>query len=260
MASLRDIRKRIKSVKNTQKITKAMKMVSAAKLRRAQEAVEASRPYADKVDNTVSALAARAAALGEAPHPLLSSGLKAQGRIEVIVLTSDRGLCGGFNSNTVRRAQRFQIDESPKHAAIEFATIGKKGNELLKARKVEIKANYPDVTKEGFTGARKLAETYCERFMDEDDQLDGVYLLYNKFKGDLTLKQLLPVIMRYTQLKMDNVHLLRFAGMFLLLTASVLPPTVLTSTRNCPAPSCTLTPPTPLEDRVFLPPKTLVLT
>lgn len=194
MASLRDIRKRIKSVKNTQKITKAMKMVSAAKLRRAQEAVEAARPYADKVDNTVSALAARAAALGEAPHPLLSSGLEEHGRIEVIVLTSDRGLCGGFNSNTVRRAQRFQIDESPNHAAIEFATIGKKGNELLKARKVEIKANYPDVTKEGFAGARKLAETYCERFMDEDDHLDGVYLLYNKFKGDLTLKQLLPVI------------------------------------------------------------------
>jgi len=192
MATLRDTRKRIKSVKNTQKITRAMKLVSAAKLRRAQEAVEAARPYAEKVDDTVAALAVRAAKLGEAPHPLLASGLETHGRIELIVLTSDRGLCGGFNSNTVRRAQRFMIDEEAEHQAIELATIGKKGYELLKA-KADIRVNHTDLFAKGFSGAAALAEEYCARFVAGDDNLDGVFLLYNQFKGDLQLKQLLPI-------------------------------------------------------------------
>lgn len=193
MASLRDIRKRIKSVKNTQKITKAMKMVSAAKLRRAQDAVEAARPYAKKVDETVAALAKRAEMLGEAPHPLLQSGLHPGGRVELIMLTSDRGLCGGFNSNTVRRANRFVFDEKDRHSSVSIATIGKKGRDLLKG-KLTVREHFAGLAGEGWDGAQRVAEQYCEHYVSKDSDLDGVFMLYNEFKGGLTLKQLLPVV------------------------------------------------------------------
>jgi F-type H+-transporting ATPase subunit gamma len=124
VASLRDIKKRIVSVKNTQKITRAMKLVSAAKLRRATERVESARPYADKVLETASGLARRADNLGEAPHPLLVR--REEPKVcEIIVMTSDRGLCGAFNSNTSRRAQRFLIDNKGKYDEIRISTIGR---------------------------------------------------------------------------------------------------------------------------------------
>jgi F-type H+-transporting ATPase subunit gamma len=127
MASLRDIRKRIKSVKNTQKITKAMKMVSAAKLRRAQERVLAARPFADKIAATAGALARRAAHLGEAPHPLLVARPEAVkgGHVELLVITSDRGLCGAFNTNVARRALRWRFDHKDVHKQIQLSTVGK---------------------------------------------------------------------------------------------------------------------------------------
>jgi F-type H+-transporting ATPase subunit gamma len=193
MASLRDIRNRIKSVKNTQKITKAMKMVSAAKLRRAQEAVEATRPYADRLLHTVSALAKRAEHLGEDTHPLLRPGLFG-GNIELIVMTSNRGLCGGFNSNTVRRAQRFIIDEKDKRAGISVSAVGKKGFELLKT-KMTVRTNYSAIFDDpSFANAEAIAKECCAYYVDPDNELDGVFLLYNEFKGGLTLKQMLPVV------------------------------------------------------------------
>src|ERR1700760_2486183 len=102
MASLRTIRTRIKSVRNTQKITKAMKLVDAAKLRRAQDAVLRARPYAQMLDEVLASLAASIGE-GQAPHPLME--VREPRKIEVVLLTSDRGLCGGFNSNLIRRAQ-----------------------------------------------------------------------------------------------------------------------------------------------------------
>src|SRR5688500_13878968 len=124
MASLRDIRKRIKSVKNTQKITKAMKMVSAAKLRRATERVIAARPFADKIARTAAGVAKRAEQGGEAPHPLLTARPESKkgGKVEIVAITSDRGLCGAFNSNVVRKAMRTRFDFRDVHKDIKVST------------------------------------------------------------------------------------------------------------------------------------------
>jgi F-type H+-transporting ATPase subunit gamma len=195
MASLRDIRKRIKSVQNTEKITRAMKMVSAAKLRRAQENVEAARPYADKVLETVSALAKRAENMGEAPHPLLARKPEKK-RIELIVMTSDRGLCGAFNSNTIRRAQRFHFDHKDTHE-LSISTIGRKGAEALRRDRIDLRSNYEGVFESlNFHTASQIAEEMCQFYVD--GELDGVYLLYNEFKSivtqKLTLMEMLPVV------------------------------------------------------------------
>ena len=127
--SLRDIRNRIGSVKNTRQITKAMKMVSAAKLRRAQDAILAARPYAQLLEQTLARVAARAAADEAVAHPLLARAPSATA--EVVVITSDRGLAGGFNSNIVRRAQRFLVENARPVRARQLATVGRKGARLL---------------------------------------------------------------------------------------------------------------------------------
>ena len=120
MASLRDIRKRIRSVRNTQQITKAMKMVAAAKLRKAQDAILSARPYAQMLDHIISEVVGRAEWLA---HPLLvARPLK---KVELVVITSDRGLAGGFNSNVLRRALRFFYDQQPSYGKIEISTIGR---------------------------------------------------------------------------------------------------------------------------------------
>src|SRR5690242_6126682 len=130
MASLRAIRTRIKSVRNTQKITKAMKLVSAAKLRRAQDAVVRTRPYAQALDELLASLARARAEAELPPHPLMA--VRRPRRIEVVLLTSDRGLCGGFNSNIIRRAQRFLVEDGPEHEHIQFSTIGRRWRDFAK--------------------------------------------------------------------------------------------------------------------------------
>src|SRR5881396_388074 len=112
MASLRAIRTRIKSTRSTQKITKALKLVAAAKLRRAQDSVLRARPYAQLLDELLSSLAKDRASTDKPPHPLME--VREPKKVEVVLLTSDRGLCGGFNSNIVRRAQRFLVEEGPR--------------------------------------------------------------------------------------------------------------------------------------------------
>src|SRR5438309_7705176 len=129
MASLREIRKRIRSVKNMQQITKAFKMVSAAKLRRAQDAIIAARPYAQMLDQIISDLAARSEGLA---HPLLNA--RPVKRVELVILTSDRGLAGGFNSNIIRRAQRFLFENARTYESIQLATIGRKGHDFFRRR------------------------------------------------------------------------------------------------------------------------------
>src|SRR6478672_10758068 len=135
MASLRSIRTRIKSVRNTQKITKAMKLVSAAKLRRAQDAVVRTRPYAQSLDEVLASLASARAADEMAPHPLMDA--RPPRRIEIVLLTSDRGLCGGFNANIIRRAQRFLVEEGPKFEHVQFSTIGRRGRDFAKKRGIQ---------------------------------------------------------------------------------------------------------------------------
>jgi len=199
MASLRDIRDRIKSVKNTQKTTKAMKLVSTAKLGRAKDAMFAARPYAEQVEETVAALAKRAELLGEPPHPLLVNRKEKiaakEAKIEVIVVTSDRGLCGGFNSNVVRRAERFLFDEKDNYAEIRVSTIGRKGNDALR-QSVKVRENYAGILGPNeFGEAEAIAKQLTNDYIAEE--IDGVYLIYNQFKSmiaqDLVVKQLLPV-------------------------------------------------------------------
>jgi F-type H+-transporting ATPase subunit gamma len=195
MASLRDIRKRIKSVKSSEKITKAMKMVSASKLRRAQEAVRKTRPYADKLDQTISNLASRVKGQSEAPHPLLENR-EHKKRVEIIVLTSDRGLCGAFNSNVVRRAQRLLFDIRPHHDEVRVSTIGRKAYDAFKRDGLSLRTNYTGIIdKPNYFKASEIAHEVCQSYVRDD--VDAVYLVYNEFGSAISqkvvVKQLLPI-------------------------------------------------------------------
>ncbi len=197
MASLRDIRKRIKSVKNTQKITKAMKMVSAAKLRRAQERVMAARPFADKIAATAAGLAKRAEAMGEAPHPLLVSRptSKKGGRIELLAITSDRGLCGAFNSNVVRRTLRERFDAKDVHKEIKVSTVGRKANEAMKREGVKTRTHYDVWDGLDYKKAQRIAFELTEAFLA--GEIDSVSIVYNEFVNAgtqrIVVDQILPI-------------------------------------------------------------------
>ncbi|HEY4223842.1 MAG TPA: ATP synthase F1 subunit gamma [Myxococcota bacterium] len=198
MPSLRDIRKRIKSVKNTQKITKAMKMVSAAKLRRATDRVMAARPFADKLATTVAALAKRSESLGEAPHPLLQvhEASKRGGKIEIVAITSDRGLCGAFNSNVVRRSMRTRYELKDTHKEIKLSTVGKKAAEGVKRERAPTRKIYEKVYDGlNYDKARVIAEELAKLYAD--GELDGAYIVYNEFVNAGTQRvivdQVLPV-------------------------------------------------------------------
>jgi F-type H+-transporting ATPase subunit gamma len=194
MPSLKDIRNRIGSVKSTRQITKAMKMVSAAKLRRAQDAILKTRPYAQLLDQTLARLAARAATEEVVAHPLLATR---EARLaEVVVVTSDRGLAGGFNSNIARRAQRFMTENADRYERVQLSTIGRKGREFFKARKIEVRKDYTGVHSDlRYEKAEQIAEEYAARYLAGES--DAVFLAYNEFKSAISQKpvvvQLLPI-------------------------------------------------------------------
>ncbi len=195
MPSLRDIRKRIRSVKSTQQITKAMKMVAAAKLRRAQEAILGARPYALLMQQAISEVAARAAADGGAAHPLLV-GREAPKRAELVLVTSDRGLAGAFNSNILRRGQRFVTENQEKYEQIHVTTIGRKARDFCRIRKIPVRKDYAGVHQQlSFVKAEQIADEMRERYLS--GEVDQVFFCYNEFKSaisqKLTVQQLLPV-------------------------------------------------------------------
>jgi F-type H+-transporting ATPase subunit gamma len=194
MPSLRDIRNRIGSVKSTRQITKAMKMVAAAKLRRAQDAILKTRPYAQLLDQALTRIAARAAAEEVVAHPLLAP--RAQRTAEVVVITSDRGLAGGFNSNIARRTQRFMTENADRFERVALSTIGRKGRDYFRARKLEIRKDYTGVHADlRYEKAETLAQDYAARYLA--GEVDAVFLAYNEFKSAITQKpvvvQLLPI-------------------------------------------------------------------
>ena len=194
MPSLRDIRRRIGSVKSTQQITKAMKMVAAAKLRRAQEAITRARPYAVLLEQALSRVASRASADEAAAHPLLSP--RPARVAELVVITSDRGLAGGFNSNVVRRAQRFLVENAGTYERVFVSTIGRKGRDSLKARRVAMRKDFTGVhARLSYEKAHEIAAEYAERYLA--GEVDAVFLLFNEFKSAISqtvrLKQFLPV-------------------------------------------------------------------
>ena len=194
MASLRDIRTRIKSVKNTQTITGAMKLVAASKLRRAQDAITAARPYALEIDTALQRVAQNVVADGDDQlHPLLTK--REVKNVLLVVLTSDRGLCGPFNSGIIRRADQFLAENSGKYESIEVASLGRRGAEHFRKTGVAFK-DYPGIF-DGldFRAASDLAESFSRNFVD--GKYDAVFLIYNQFKSainqEVTLQELLPV-------------------------------------------------------------------
>jgi F-type H+-transporting ATPase subunit gamma len=190
MANLKSIKKRIVSVKNTRQITKAMKMVSAAKLRRAQENVVAARPYAKKLSEVLQRLAQSQESDG---HPLLEK--RTADKALVILVTSDRGLCGGFNANISKAAERFIKEHRGDYTEISLLTIGRKGYEFLKNRQT-IRKNYTGVLSSlNYQTSAMLAQEVIAGYLAGD--YDQVFLLYNAFRSvmsqDITLQQLLPI-------------------------------------------------------------------
>ena len=193
MPSLKDIKKRITSVKNTRQITKAMKMVSAAKLRRAQDSVVAARPYADKMLNVLSNLAQR-----EDPevHPLLQQ--RGKRRALVVLMTADRGLCGGFNANVSKAAERMIRKNEEGFEAIDLMIIGRKGNDYLKRRKgMNIAKVYENLTGDLTYSTASLLGQEIVGWYDEE-KYDVVFLAYNAFRSAIsqepTISQLLPIV------------------------------------------------------------------
>jgi F-type H+-transporting ATPase subunit gamma len=192
MASLRDIRKRIRTVKNTRQITKAMKMVAAAKLRKAQDAIIAARPYAQMLDQIISDLAARSAE-EEMAHPLLTA--RPIRRAEVVVLTSDRGLAGGFNSNVIRRANRY-LYENGSLERIQLSTVGRKGYDFFRQRGQTIRKDFGGLYQRlNYLSAREVAEELTASFVN--GEVDAVYVVYNEFISAISQKvnlaQILPL-------------------------------------------------------------------
>jgi F-type H+-transporting ATPase subunit gamma len=192
--SLRDIRNRIGSVKSTRQITKAMKMVSAAKLRRAQESILKTRPYAQLLDQTLSRVAARAAAEEVVAHPLLAP--RVQKNAEVVVVTSDRGLAGGFNSNICRRVQRFLTENGDRFEQLLLATVGRKGRDYFRARRIQVRKDFTGVIGGlAYEKAEAIAQEYTGRYLA--GEVDAVFLAYNEFKSAISQKpvvvQLLPI-------------------------------------------------------------------
>lgn len=192
MANLKDIKKRIGSVKNTQQITKAMKMVSAAKLRRAQDAVVAARPYANKMQDVLSGLAQRNT---ESEHPLLQ--VREKKRALVFIMTADRGLCGGFNSSIAKAAEAFVKEKTEGFDEYSVRVVGRKGKEALKHRpNVSIDKVYENLTGNiTYATASLLGREIVEDYID--GKYDGVFMIYNHFfsvlNQEVTTTQLLPI-------------------------------------------------------------------
>ncbi len=211
MANILDIRRRIRSVANTRQITKAMKMVSAARLRRAQERALAARPYAQMLTNVLKSLVSRTEIYdpetGEPKHPLLAQ--RPENNVLLVVLTGDKGLAGAFNANILKAAMRFLESKLGKNVEIE--AIGRKGRDFLRRRYPSAEPRAADSTesprvtiigeqigvlnKVDYSLASALAERVIERYTNQE--IDSVYVVYNEFKSviaqRLVVEQVLPI-------------------------------------------------------------------
>ena len=185
MASLKDLQNRIKSVKNTQKITKAMQMVAAAKLRKAQEAAEKSRPYSERIDLVIKNLASSMMNVGDTPKLL-----KGNGKTDIFLLviaTADRGLCGGFNTNIVRKANQEILDLEKQGKTVKLFIIGKKGYDQLKrahANKIVHNISLKEERKIHSGISQKIGSQITEMF--ENNEFDICKLIYSEFENVMT--------------------------------------------------------------------------
>jgi F-type H+-transporting ATPase subunit gamma len=189
MPALVDLRRRIRSVKSTQQITKAMKMISAAKLRRAQDSIFAARPYARKMMEVLNGLATRAE---PDSHPLLQA--RAGKRTLLVVITADRGLCGAFNANVIRAAAGFLAQRDQADLSLDL--VGRRGRDYFKRRRYSVRSQRVGVFQPlVFSTARELSTELLAAY--RADEFDEVHLLYNEFKSviqqKVVVEQLLPI-------------------------------------------------------------------
>ena len=196
MASLDDLKKRITSVKSTQKITKAMKMVAAAKLKRAQESAEKGRPYSEKMNNVILNLSSSISDKNNAPKLLSGTG---NDQIHLcVIMTSDRGLCGGFNANIIKKAKSYFSKLKKEGKQLKIVTVGSKGNDQLKRAygdKIIENISFKNSKNANYFDAEKVGKTIIERF--EKEEFDVCTIFYNRFKNVITqvpqAQQIIPL-------------------------------------------------------------------
>jgi len=196
MASLDDLKKRITSVKSTQKITKAMKMVAAAKLKRAQENAEKGRPYSEKMNNIILNLSSCISDKETSPKLLSGSGNE---KIHLcVVMTSDRGLCGGFNSNIIKKAKNYFAKVEEEGKELKIITVGSKGNDQLKrvyGNKIIDNISFKNSKNADYLDAEKVGKIIIEKF--EKEEFDVCTIFYNQFKNVITqipqAQQIIPL-------------------------------------------------------------------
>ena len=200
MASLDDLKKRIASVKSTQKITKAMKMVAAAKLRKAQESAERGRPYSEKMNNVILNLSNGISDKENAPKLLSGTG---KDKVHLcVVMTSDRGLCGGFNSNIIKKAKLFFNKLAEEGKELKIITVGSKGNDQLKrvyGKQIIEKISFKNSKNANYFDAEKVSKIIIEKF--EQEEFDVCTIFYNQFKNVITQ---IPQAQQIIPLKTDN--------------------------------------------------------
>jgi F-type H+-transporting ATPase subunit gamma len=189
MANIRDIRRRIRSAKNIQQITRAMKFVSAARLRKAQDRVIAARPYARQMVAVLNSVATR---VPEQAHPLLAR--RGEHRIELVVITADRGLCGAYNTNIIRHTLEFLTQHSDRK--VELNILGKRARDFFRRRPYAVRHEAIGVLqKPSFADAAAIAKDLIDEFVK--DELDQVWLVYNEFKSvvqqRVVVEPLLPI-------------------------------------------------------------------
>jgi F-type H+-transporting ATPase subunit gamma len=190
VATLKELRSRIRTVKNTKKITYAMKLVAAARLKRAQDMITAARPYAVRMNQVISSLAARAEA---DVHPLLE--VREPKNVLVLTVTSDRGLCAGFNANIIRKTEAFMREKGDSYESMKLAVVGRKGQTYFGRRDL-IEHYFPDVFLNlDLARAHEIGEYVVEAYLDH--KLDEVLLVYNEFKSaisqEVVVDRLLPM-------------------------------------------------------------------
>ncbi len=200
MASLDDLKKRIASVKSTQKITKAMKMVAAAKLRKAQESAERGRPYSEKMNNVILNLSNGISDKENAPKLLSGTG---KDKVHLcVVMTSDRGLCGGFNSNIIKKAKLFFNKLAEEGKELKIITVGSKGDDQLKriyGKQIIEKISFKNSKNANYFDAEKVSKIIIEKF--EKEEFDVCTIFYNQFKNVITQ---IPQAQQIIPLKTDN--------------------------------------------------------
>jgi len=189
MAKTHDLKRRIRSIKNTMQVTKAMKMVSAARLRRAQDRILAARPFAVTTGRVLSSLAARA---NPELHPLLVQ--RDVKKVELVLVTSDRGLCGSFNANAIKAATAFLGQHRPE--ALNVMTVGRRGRDFVRRRRLQITAEWVDIFRNlEFATAQLIGDDLIDRYTS--GTIDAVYVAYNEFKSVVSqrpvIEQILPI-------------------------------------------------------------------